>query len=54
MHKTPYQEDWLVDEDDDAEDEGIINDGLNYVIKPDVDDTQWHASVHNYLYHKLA
>jgi hypothetical protein len=52
--KTPYQEDWLVDEDDDAEDEGIMNDGLNYVINPDVDDTQRRASVHNYLYRKLT
>jgi hypothetical protein len=36
------------------EDEGVINDGLNYIINPDVDDTQQHASVHNNLYCKLA
>jgi hypothetical protein len=52
--KTPFQEDWLVDKDDNSEDESIINDGLNYVINPNVDDTQQHASVHSYLYCKQA
>jgi hypothetical protein len=46
--ETPFEENWLIAKDEDPEDEGVMDDGLNMEINPN--ETQWRASVHNYLY----
>jgi hypothetical protein len=42
--KTPFEENWLI-----AEDEGDPDDGLNVVVNANVDDSQRHTGVHIYL-----
>jgi hypothetical protein len=54
--KTPYQNDWLIDNgdsDSDSEDGCATDDGLNVTINPDNENSTRRDSVHNYLYRKL-